>query len=143
MSNPRIESLRIKAKLLQKAKKKAGKLIKLKAAFEIIAKYSGFNSWRELKEKLAGKDTPSFPMKSAFWNTWYSTYEEARTHLETSGGFLLPYEKHFFICDVFYIESLGIPKEDPDLAKVGANWVEPADKVAWKNLLKKIREAAT
>ncbi len=138
MSSTRIESLKIKAKLLQKAKKRLGKPIQLKQAYEIIAKSAGFSSWRELKGVL--DDTECFcpPKGRTYWNTWYSSYEKALAHLDKDGGYLLPYQRHYFICDSHYIESLGIAKDDSDLQKVGVNWVEPKDPEAWIRLLKKI-----
>ena len=137
MTASRIQSLKNKAKLLQKAKKKAGKPIRLKTSLAIIAKASGFDSWRDLKAKLGETELFS-PRSSAIWNTWYASYEEARKHLASHGGFLLPYEKQFFICDIHYIERLGIERDDADLAKVGADWTKPQDNSAWRHLLKKI-----
>lgn len=140
MPSSRSESLKIKAKLLQKAKKKAGNPIPLKDALNTIAKASGFSSWRALKEVLDATEHFHPPRSSAYWNVWYSSYEEACDHLTQSGTFLLPYEKHFFICDEHYIERLGIASDDPDLAKVGRNWVEPQDAEAWERILRKIEK---
>ena len=139
MAHSRIESLKNKAKLLQKAKKKAGKPIQLKTALALIAKTSGYSSWRDLKQTLETNEQFCFPQGSAFWNTWYASYADARKHLESHGGFLLPYQKQFFICDIHYIENLGIRRTDPDLERVGTDWVKPLDAEAWKRLLKKIK----
>ena len=133
--------LKDKAKLLQKAKKKAGKPIQLKTALALIAKTSGYDSWRDLKKTLETNEQFCSPKSSAFWNTWYAAYADARKHLESHGGFLLPYQKQFFICDIHYVENLGIKRNDPDLEKVGADWVRPLDVSAWKRLLKKINLA--
>lgn len=142
MGLSRIESLKIKAKLLQKAKKKAGKEMALKDALDLLAKTSGFKTWREFKELLEATEK-FYPAKgSAYWNVWYSSYEEACQHLsEKSDAYLLPYQKDFFICEADYIERLGIAREDADLKKVGRNWVEPLDMVAWGKLLRKIKPA--
>lgn len=137
----RIELLKSKAKLLQKAKKKAGKDIQLKAAFEIIAKHAGYLSWRDLKENLEANQIMNFPISSAYWNTWYSNYDDAKKHIQDGKGYLLPYQKHFFICDSNYLERLGVSIGDPDLEKVGRNWVEPLDTKAWERLAKKIEES--
>ena len=139
MVTSRIEFLKNKAKLLQKAKKKAGKPIQLKTALALIAKTSGYRSWRDLKQTLETNEQFCSPHGSAFWNTWYASYAEARKHLESQGGYLLPYQKQFFICDIHYIENLGIKRTDPDLEKVGTDWVKPLDANAWGRLLKKIR----
>ena len=138
MSTSRIDSLKIKAKLLQKAKKRAGKPIALKDAFAILATKSGFTSWREMKATIELHEVLRPPHASALWNTWYGTYEAAKAHLLDQGGFLLPYQKQFFICDENYIQSLGLPLDDPDLAKAGPNWVEPLDMGAWARLLSKL-----
>ena len=138
MVTSRIQFLKDKAKLLQKAKKKAGKPIQLKTALALIAKTSGYDSWRDLKKTLETNEQFCSTQGSAFWNTWYASYADARRHFESHGGFLLPYQKQFFICDIHYIENLGIKRTDPDLEKVGADWVRPLDASAWKRLLKKI-----
>lgn len=136
----RLESLKIKAKLLQKAKLKAGKAIQLKEAFELIAKHAGFLSWRDMKENLDANDFMAPKPGGTYWNVWYSSYEEAKEHLASREGFLLPYQKHFFICDIHYIENLGVDRNDEDLKLVGRNWVEPSDASAWTRLSTKVRK---
>lgn len=138
MSYPGLESLKIKAKLLQKAKKKAGKPILLKEALEKIATQSGYKSWRELKSNFEMTTHFMIPGASAYWKTWYADYDQAKKHLKESKGYLLPYRKQFFICDVHYIEALGIDSESPLLKAVGRNWVEPKDLKAWSRLIQKI-----
>lgn len=139
MSSSRITSLKVKAKLLQKAKHKAGKPIQLKTALGLIAKTSGYASWRDLKTALETRAQFRFRGSGAFWNTWYATYEEASQHLAQHGGYLLPDEKHFFICDIHYIEALGIQSTDPDLKKVGTDWTKPKDEGAWERILGKVK----
>ncbi len=137
MPASRLIFLKNKAKLLQKAKKKAGKPIQLKTALGIVAKASGYPTWRALRSGMDAGDLLS-PRGSAFWNVWYATYEDAKKHLDTSGGYLLPYQRHFFICDIHYIESLGLSPSDADLKKVGNDWVWPKDAAAWKKLKAKL-----
>lgn len=139
MSLSALESLKIKAKLLQKAKKKAGRPILLKEALASVAKAAGFASWRELKEVYEATEHFSPRNWSAHWKIWYASYEDALRHLEGAGGYLLPYQKQFFICDIHYIERLGIAADSPDLEKIGPNWVEPRDLEAWARVLKKIK----
>jgi hypothetical protein len=134
----RLDALKIKAKLLQKAKFRAGISMALKDAYEILAKTAGFSSWREMKSTLDTHEILRPPGASALWNVWYGSYEEAKNHVQEHGGFLLPYQKQFFVCDENYILSLGIPIDDPDLEKVGRDWVTPKDSTAWKRLLGKI-----
>lgn len=134
----RLESLKIKAKLLQKAKARAGKVIALKEAFAILAQAAGFKSWRDMKEALVLHERIRPPQASALWHIWFATHEEAHAHLEAHGGYLLPYQKHFFICNDDYMRNLGIDLADPDLQKVGADWSRPKDKAAFDRLLRKL-----
>lgn len=140
MPSTRLESLKIKAKLLQKAKRRNGKPFALKDAFALIAEAAGFSSWRDMKNTLDVHELLRPPHASALWSVWYGSYEEAKKHLQEQdeGGFLLPYQKQFFICDTNYIANLGIELDDSDLQKVGANWVEPKNAAAWQRLLAKI-----
>lgn len=98
MPATRLQSLKTKAKLLQKAKAKAGKPILLKTALDIIAKTSGFDSWRELKENIEANEVLWSSLGGALWNNWHASYEEAVAML-ADDQFLLPYQKQFFICD--------------------------------------------
>ncbi|MCO5142561.1 MAG: hypothetical protein M9962_05670 [Oligoflexia bacterium] len=138
MPMPRLDALKIKAKLLQKAKSRVGSPIALKEAYEILAKSAGFSSWREMKSTLDTHEILRPPHASALWNVWYGSYEEAKTHVLEHGGYLLPYQKQFFVCDENYVLNLGIETDDPDLKKVGRDWVTPKDATAWNRLLVKI-----
>lgn len=133
----RIQSLKVKAKLLQKAKKRAGLDFALKDAFQLLAQSAGYSGWREYKEALEKHEALRPP--SSMWHTWYSTYEEARNHLVGSGGFLVPFEKHFFIADEHYLAALGLDADDPDVIAVGRDWAKPASPSAWQAVLKKIK----
>lgn len=135
------DRLKVKAKLLQKAKQKNGQTFALKDAFNLLARHQGFGSWRDYKKTLL--DNPDFcpPGTSAFWKIWYASYDEAAAHQQGTEYFLLPYQKQFFLCDVHYINALGIAVDDADLAKVGMDWTKPHDAEAWTRLLQKIRSA--
>lgn len=130
--------MKIKAKLLQKAKARTGNSIALKEAYEILAKTAGFSSWREMKSTLDTHEILRPSRASALWNVWYASYQEAKNHIREHGGFLLPYQKQFFICDENYVRSLGVRLDDPDLEKVGRDWVTPKDSTAWNRLFVKI-----
>lgn len=136
----RIESLRIKAKLLQKAKNKSGKPAKLKDTMNLIAKVSGYSSWRELKENTDKSSLFMPPYSGAYWKIWYSSYEDAKQHLENHSGYLIPYEKDFFICDEDFIRHLGLSPHDNDVIKTGNDWVMPKDAGAFSNIVKKLSE---
>ena len=145
MSSSSIESLKIKAKLLQKAKQRAGQAIALKDAYNIIARNAGYPSWREYKFQIENSVDLAPNGKSAFWKTWYSNYDQARTHFETSTeNYLLPYGKNqFFVCDIHHVEALGVDRIDVDLARVGRDWTEPKDEKAMVALLSKIKNATS
>ncbi|WP_408098014.1 hypothetical protein ACJVC5_03565 [Peredibacter sp. HCB2-198] len=138
MSGSSIDSLKIKAKLLQKAKRKQGQEIALKDAYGIIAKTAGYSSWKEMKDEYEAADVLNPPRWSAQWKTWYSSKEEALKHLRGE-AYLIPYHKECFICDSNYISALGILPDDPDLLKVGSDWSSPKDLKAWARLLQKIK----
>ena len=72
-----------------------------------------------------------------FRNRWFSSYEAARKSLESEGGFLLPYEKHFFVCEAEVIEAMGLESDDPDWEKIGRDCVKPQDKDAYERLFDK------
>lgn len=135
-----LESLKIRAKLLQKAKVKAGLPFALKDALDIVAKGAGFANWRELKQSFDATELFCPVGTSAHWKTWYTSYDDARKHLSERGGFLIPYRKHFFVCETHYLEMLGLTKDDVDLKLVGENWVEPRDSKAWDRLIGKIKQ---
>lgn len=136
-----LESLKIKAKLLQKAKKKSGVSMQLKDALDTIARLAGFPNWRELKTVTEETEIFLPSPSSAHWKTWYASYEEALAHLAQGDGYLLPYRKQFFICDIHWIEHLGVSRDDADLALVGRNWAQPVDRAAWERVVKKIKAA--
>ena len=136
----RVESLKIKAKLLQKSKKKLGIIIKLKEAYGIIAKSAGFGSWREMKESI-DQYALFRPAKVSlpYWNSWYASYEEAKKYHRKNTEYLLPYEQQFFLCGLDYIEALGIDLDDPDLALVGTDWFAPKNVEAFERIKANIR----
>ena len=75
-----------------------------------------------------------------FLNRWYSNYEEARQSLDRHGGFLLPYQKHFFICQPDVISALGLDPADPDWEKIGYDSARPVDAAAFERLRQKREE---
>jgi hypothetical protein len=139
MTATRVESLRIKAKLLQKAKRRAGKPCALKEAFAIIARHAGYPSWQQMKATIEADEVLRPPHAAAQTNVWFGTYAEGKAHLGSEVGFLLPYQRQFFVCDSDYLATLGLQPDDPDLIAVGNDWVVPADAAAWKRLVGKLR----
>jgi len=139
MIDSSIDSLKIKAKLLQKAKRKKNVEFTLKEAYGLIASSGGYSSWKDMKDAYVLADLLNPPRWSAQWKTWFSSKEEALIHMNQEMNFLLPYRKHFFICDINYLKSLGVSQNDPDLLKVGNDWSEPENKEAWQRLLETIK----
>jgi hypothetical protein len=74
------------------------------------------------------------PNLDVFLNRWFRTYEEARRSLDAEGGFLLPYQKHFFVCEADVIQALGMEPEDPDWETIGHDAAKPSDNEAYQRL---------
>lgn len=133
-----IESLRIKAKLLQKSKARAGKPAALKDCYALIAHSAGYQSWQEMKAIVEAHE-PLRPKNFSLTTTWYSNYDEAKSHIVANGGYLMPYQKQYFVCEESYLSALGLDLSDPDIEKVGHDWASPLDSAAYNRILKKIR----
>lgn len=138
MSHSSLESLKIKAKLLQKAKIKASNDFALKDAYAILAKTAGYRSWKEMKDDYEVSDVFNPPRWSAQWKNWFNTREEALEHFNSRENYLIPFRKQFFICDENYIKALGIEMDDDDLNAVGNDWTNPQDVKSWGRLVHKI-----
>ena len=82
------------------------------------------------------------PYLDVFLNRWYANYEEARQSLDHDGGFLLPYQKHFFICQPELISALGLDPNDPDWQKIGFDCAHPSDTDAFERLREKRAQVA-
>lgn len=78
-----------------------------------------------------------------FLNRWYSNYEEARAERESSGGFLLPYKRHFFVCEAEVISAMGLEPNDPDWEKIKRDGAQPVDSEAYQRLREKRAEIVT
>lgn len=137
MSSNSIESLKIKAKILQKKKRAAGEDYQLKDAYHTIAKTAGFASWKEMKDSFIISDKLNPPKWGAIWKIWFANYDEAKSVLKED-QFLLPYRNQFFICTQDYINALGIQADDQDLQLIGRDWARPKDKKAYERILQKL-----
>ena len=80
------------------------------------------------------------PDLDVYLNRWYANYEEARASRERHGGFLLPYRRHFYVCQPEVVRALGLDPEDSDWERVGFDAARPADAEAFSRLREK-REA--
>lgn len=139
MNNSSIQSLKIKAKLLQKKKRLREPDYALKDAYQLLAQTAGYQSWKEMKDATLLADILNPPRWSAIWKTWFSNYEEALALLGAK-QFLLPYKKQYFICDGNYLAALGIQVNDPLVSLIGNNWVQPKNQAAFNRLIEKIKQ---
>lgn len=121
MSVSTIESLRIKAKLLQKPKARAGNPVALKDAYSLIARTAGYQSWQEMKATVEAHEILR-PKNFSLTTTRYSTYAEGKAHILANGGSLIPYQKQYFVCEASYLSALGLDLSDPDIEKVGSDY---------------------
>lgn len=104
--------------------------IQHKHALTVIALENGFQSWADFKIQV------NF-IVGGYLNLWFANYQEAKSHLKSSGGFLLPYKSQFFICNAHYIKQIGFEPYDPDWKKIDYDWAMPADQDAYRRLYKK------
>ena len=74
------------------------------------------------------------PSMDAFLSHWFSLYEEARAFLNAEGGYLLPFEHQFFVATGEAVWELGLDPADADWARIGFDWLRPADAAAWERL---------
>ena len=77
------------------------------------------------------------PNLDVFLNRWFSNYEDARKSLESEGGFLLPYRRHFYVCEAGAISAMGLEPDDPDWERIGRDCARPADEEAYRRLREK------
>ena len=111
---------------------------KLKHALNVIAIENQHPTWAALKNTL--EHINLYPHRChGFINIWYPNHETAKHHLQTNGGYLLPYKTQYFICEAPYITALGLEFDDPDWQVIGFDWAQPADYAAWFRLVKKLQ----
>jgi hypothetical protein len=70
-------------------------------------------------------------------NRWFTSYENARSSLDSEGGYLLPFKDQYFVTMREGVRELGLDPDDPDWARIGWDWVRPADPEAWARLKEK------
>jgi hypothetical protein len=77
------------------------------------------------------------PNLDVYLNRWFSNYADARESREREGGFLLPFKRHFFVCETGLIRAIGLDPDDPDWEKIGWDCAKPLDKQAYERLHQK------
>lgn len=104
--------------------------VKRKHALAVISFEKGFKSWSELKCQLPF-------IRGGFLNQWFKSYDDAKSYLESNRGYLLPFQRQFFVCDSDYIDNLGLNSKDKDWELIAFDWVNPTNQEAWQRLYKK------
>ena len=74
------------------------------------------------------------PRMDAVVSRWFTSYADARASLDAEGGYLFPYRGQFFVTTSEGVRELGLDPADPDWARIGWDWVRPADPAAWERL---------
>ena len=146
--NDAIEEMKIRAGLLLKqarladeaalarvrrhAKELTETTVQRKHCLEVIARELGFTSFRHAREVIeADADVPDFGSllydrrAMGTLNHWFSSYDEARAHLETSGGYLLPYRTQFMVVPASFVSTLGLEATHEAWTTMGRDWVRP------------------
>jgi hypothetical protein len=77
------------------------------------------------------------PNLDIFLNRWFANYEAARASLDREGGFLFPYQKHYFVCQPEVVAALGLDPNDLDWEKIGYDCARPNDGEAYQRLHQK------
>ncbi len=77
------------------------------------------------------------PNLDVFLNRWFADYDAARAALDSDGGFLFPYQKHYFVCKPEVVAALGMDPDDPDWQKIERDCARPADTAAFQRLREK------
>ena len=116
------------------------KEVRLKHALAVVALEHGYASWLALKAAAdadktahAGREMYA-PGMGFLLNRWFAHYADARASLAEQGGYLLPFDRQFFICEAEGIRVLGLDPADPDWERIGRDWVQPKDVAAWQRL---------
>lgn len=114
------------------------------AALDVIAAERGHGDWRTLVARSL-PELLAVPMHTdrmgAFVNRWFATYAEAAEDHRRDGGFLLPYRRQFFVTVAEAVRELGLDPNDPDWARIGRDWVHPADVEGHLRLCRARRDA--
>ena len=122
------------------------KAVQRKHALQVIALEQGAQDWPSLKALTEPIETAELlyangPM-SAYWNIWFSNYEEARAVHREKGGFLFPYRNHFFVSDEHFVRAAGLDPDAPEWREIGNDWARPGNREAWARLANQLRAKA-
>ncbi len=120
--------------------------VQRKHALNVIAIEQGAPDWPALRARVEPIETAELLYASgqmaAYWNIWFSNYEEARTVHREKGGFLFPYRNHFFVSDAHFVRATGLDPNAPEWRSIGYDGARPADRKAWARLAGALRGKA-
>lgn len=74
----------------------------------------------------------------AYLTQWFISHGEGQAMLAELGGYLLAYQKQFFLVERSFIESLGLDPDDPDWQALGFDWASEGDRSARARLYAKL-----
>lgn len=108
-----------------------GGRIRRRHCLAVVARELGFRGWPHAAAVLRGTNSRDFGTLlypkggDVHWNIWSASYAEAAAIRAQHGGYLLAYQRHFFITDRYFIETLGLDPDHPDWDLIGRDWVKP------------------
>jgi hypothetical protein len=109
-----------------------------------VARQLGFTGWEHARDVLGSREQEDFGTLlypstcSGHYNIWSAHYPEAHEIREAHGGYLLAYKRQFLIVEEGYIDSMGLDPHDPDWARIGRDWIKPADVAARERLYRQL-----
>ncbi len=112
---------------------------RLKHCLNLIAMEQGFEHWASLKADYEARAMEQIASHYAggYLNHWYAGYAEARSHLESEQGYLLPYRKsgrtdkqQYYVCNNTYIRQFGFDPDAREWQQIGYDMVQPLDRKA-------------
>lgn len=74
----------------------------------------------------------------AYLTQWFISHGEGQAMLAELGGYLLAYQKQFFLVERSFIESLGLDPDDADWRALGFDWASDRDLSARARLYAKL-----
>lgn len=112
---------------------------RLKHAYMVIALEQGHENWPALREQVISEDCMYSAHCGAYLNVWFADYDEAQTHHEQNGGYLLSYRQHYYVCTEEVIKEMGLDGVAAEWKAIGYNWVQPKDKDAHAAIYKQAK----
>ena len=125
-----------------------GEQVRRKHCLGVVAREAGFRDWSHASRVLEG-DPAEQDYGTLLYgrrchgmlNHWFADLAEAREQLATLGGTLLPYKRQFIVVAAPFLQALGLGPEDPDLQRMGNDWLQPRDAAARSRLYVKVLKA--